>query len=200
MAIFEIAKKWNLVKIKFREIAFLAVLNLFPVQKLIFGYFWNSKKWILIYMISRVVWPAVQTYSRYYNVTLQYNSSYACDFDIIWKKGKNSILQKYFMRIFEVWSDNISQKARKIKKSPGQKNSWNQINQLHENSIFCNFKNSQKSIFELGKSLKLPKIQCHKKFFIFLFDFTSFFAWTFLNFLAYYASKFLNFLSKFHNF
>ena len=27
------------------EIAFLAVLNFFPVQKLIFGHFWNCKKW-----------------------------------------------------------------------------------------------------------------------------------------------------------
>ena len=29
--------------------------------------------------------------------------------------------------------------------------------------IFCNFKNSQKSIFELGKSLKLPEMQFHEK-------------------------------------
>ena len=29
------------------------------------------------------------------------------------------------------------------------------------NSIFWNFKNGQKSIFELGKSLKLPKMQFH---------------------------------------
>ena len=35
----------------------------------------------------------------------------------------------------------------------------------------CNFKNGQKSIFELGKSLKLPKMQFHE---INLFDFTSF--------------------------
>ena len=28
----------------FREIAFLAVLNFFPVKKFIFGHFWNSKK------------------------------------------------------------------------------------------------------------------------------------------------------------
>ena len=50
-----------------------------------------------------------------------------------------------------------------IKKTPGQKNLWNQINQFHEifllpKSIFCIFKNGQKSIFELGKSLKLPKM------------------------------------------
>ena len=31
----------------FREIAYLAVLNFFLVQKLIFGHFWNSKKWNL---------------------------------------------------------------------------------------------------------------------------------------------------------
>ena len=32
----------------FREIAFLAVLNFFLVQKLIFGHFWNCKKWNLV--------------------------------------------------------------------------------------------------------------------------------------------------------
>ena len=48
---------------------------------------------------------------------------------------------------------------------------------------FFNFQNGQKSIFELGKSLKLPKMQFHEIFFLFI-DFTSFFAWTFLNFLA----------------
>ena len=39
-------------------------------------------------------------------------------------------------------------------------------------SIFWNFKNGQKSIFEMGKSLKLPKMQFHE---IDLLDFTSFF-------------------------
>ena len=52
------------------------------------------------------------------------------------------------------------------------------------NFIFCNFKNDQKSIFELRKSLKLPKVQFHEKIIFDLFDFASFFAWTFLNFLA----------------
>ena len=33
------------------------------------------------------------------------------------------------------------------------------------NSIFCNFKNGQKSNFELGKSLKLPKMQFHVEHF-----------------------------------
>ena len=54
--------------------------------------------------------------------------------------------------------------GQKIKKSPGQKklvksNKINFMNLFLPNSIFCNFKNGQKSIFELGKSLKLPKMQ-----------------------------------------
>ena len=65
-------------------------------------------------------------------------------------------------------------------KSPGQKNSWNQINQFHEKffltklHFFFNIKNGQKWIFELGKSLILPKMQFHEK--KYLFDFMSFFA------------------------
>ena len=39
--------KSNKSKYFFCEIAFLAVLNFFPVQKLIFGHFWNCKKWNL---------------------------------------------------------------------------------------------------------------------------------------------------------
>ena len=42
---------------------------------------------------------------------------------------------------------------------------------------------AKKSIFELGKSLKLPKMQFRINKFD-LFDFTSFFAWTFLKILA----------------
>ena len=34
---------WNQIN-QFREIAFLAVLNFFPVEKLIFGHFWYCKK------------------------------------------------------------------------------------------------------------------------------------------------------------
>ena len=49
--------------------------------------------------------------------------------------------------------------------------------------LAASFKNGQKSIFELGKTLKLPKMQFHAKK-IDLFDFTSFFDWTFLKFLA----------------
>ena len=37
--------------------------------------------------------------------------------------------------------------------------------------------------------LKLPKMQFHEKKIFDLFDFTSFFAWTFLNFLAHYATS-----------
>ena len=68
-------------------------------------------------------------------------------------------------------------KVVKSNKSISRKKVW-------PNFIFCNFKNGQKSIFEQGKSFKLPKIQLHE---IDLLDFKSFFAWTFLNFLARYA-------------
>ena len=59
-----------------------------------------------------------------------------------------------------------------FKKSPGKKNP-REINQFHEFfsdqiPFLCNFKNDQISIFELGKSLKLPKIQFHKKIFGFI--------------------------------
>ena len=40
--------KSNKSKTFFREIAFLAVLNFFPVQELIFGHFWNCEKWNLV--------------------------------------------------------------------------------------------------------------------------------------------------------
>ena len=57
-----------------------------------------------------------------------------------------------------------------IKSRP--KSSWNQINQfqkkIDKNPIFCNFNNGQKSIFELGKGLKLPKMQFHEKKWIYL--------------------------------
>ena len=49
------------------------------------------------------------------------------------------------------------------------------------NSIFCNFKNGQKSIFEPTKSLKLPNMQFHEKKFD-LFDFTIFLPGIFLIF------------------
>ena len=49
----------------------------------------------------------------------------------------------------------------KIRSDPkgGQKN----LTDFSVNSIFCYFKNGQKSIFELGESLKLPKMQFQEK-------------------------------------
>ena len=52
---------------------------------------------------------------------------------------------------------------------------------IFTNSIFCNFKNGQKSIFELGKNLKLPEMQFHEKKFN-VFDLTSFLPGLFLIF------------------
>ena len=72
----------------------------------------------------------------------------------------------------------MGQKIKKVqaKKLVKSNKSISRKNFFWPNSIFCNFKNGQKSIFELGKSLKLPKMQFHEKFFFDLFDFTSFFA------------------------
>ena len=49
----EAKNSWNQIN-QLREIAFLAVLNFFPVQKLIFGRFYNGKKWILIKKIREI--------------------------------------------------------------------------------------------------------------------------------------------------
>ena len=56
----------------------------------------------------------------------------------------------------------------KLKKSRAKINSRNQINQFHEKKFltkihFSGFKNDQKSIFDLGKILKLPEMQFHEK-------------------------------------
>ena len=56
-------------------------------------------------------------------------------------------------------------------------------NFVSPNSNFYYFKNGQKSSFELGKKFKTAKNAISRKK-IDLFDFTAFFAWTFLNFLA----------------
>ena len=98
----------------------------------------------------------------------------------------------------------LSQCARKFKKVQAKKNSSNQINQFHEKifdqiSIFAISKMTKNSIFELRKTLKLPKMQLHEifllnfheKYDVFCFcqidsfDFTRFFFWPglFLNFL-----------------
>ena len=52
--------------------------------------------------------------------------------------------------------------GQKIFKNPGQKT--HEIKQIN----FCFFKNGQKSIFELGKSLKLQEMQFHEKNLIYL--------------------------------
>ena len=49
-----------------------------------------------------------------------------------------------------------------LKKTRPKKNLRSQRNQLHE-KFFCHFKNGQKSIFEVGKSLKLPKMLYEEK-------------------------------------
>ena len=77
--------------------------------------------------------------------------------------------EKNWFMVFFFTSENpgLAQWARKFKKVQGKKNSWNKINQFHEKNFFdqipffCNFKNGQKSFFELGKSLNLPKMQFH---------------------------------------
>ena len=56
----------------------------------------------------------------------------------------------------EVLHEVQSKKFVKSNKSISRKHFW-------PNSILCNFKNGQKSIFELGKSLKLPEMQFHEK-------------------------------------
>ena len=88
-------------------------------------------------------------------------------------------MQNYYIHS-TAWARNFKtvQAKKKIVKSISLKKIFLQI------SLFAISKNDQKSIFELGKSLKMPRIQFHK-FFLDLFDFTSFFfAWTFLIFLA----------------
>ena len=55
------------------------------------------------------------------------------------------------------------------------------------NSIFCNFKNGQKPIFELGKLQKIAKNAISRKKIIYLISRVFFLAWTFLNFLVHYV-------------
>ena len=73
-----------------------------------------------------------------------------------------------------------AQWARKFKKVQAKKT-------VKSNKSISNFKNGQKSIFELGKSLKLPEMQFHEKNFLIYLISRVFFAWTFLNFLAHCA-------------
>ena len=50
--------------------------------------------------------------------------------------------------------------------------------------FFAISKLAKNQFLKWGKSLKLPKMQFHEKNLFELFDFTSFFVWTFSNFLA----------------
>ena len=60
--------------------------------------------------------------------------------------------------------------GQKIKKSSDQKNLWNQVNQFHEKVFgqipFFALSKIALSIFELGKNLKVPKMQFHEKNFL----------------------------------
>ena len=66
------------------------------------------------------------------------------------------------------------------------------------NSIFCNFKIGQKSIFELGKSLKLPTMQFHEKIFFDLFDFNKIFYG--FDFTSFFCLDFFQFFGPICNF
>ena len=72
-----------------------------------------------------------------------------------------------------------------LKKSRPKKNSWNQINQFffREIAFLAVFPSSK---IDFWPFLKWQKMEFGQNIFheIDLFDFTSFFAWTFLNFLA----------------
>ena len=76
-----------------------------------------------------------------------------------------------------------------LKKSR-QKNSWNQINQRFF-SWTCIFGSFPSSKIVFCPFLKLQKMEFDQKIFreIDLFDFTSFLAWTFLNFLAHCVGR-----------
>ena len=68
--------------------------------------------------------------------------------------SRKGIIFPWNWNIFErLYKKLVQIQEEKILKSPGQKHSWNQINQFHGKKTF--FKNGKKSIFKLGKSLKL---------------------------------------------
>ena len=83
---------------------------------------------------------------------------------------KNEILSTILTRKIDLWSFFSRVKIlvwhsgpENLKKSRAKKNSWNKINQFHEKiffdqiPFFCNFKNDQKSIFELGRKFRIGK-------------------------------------------
>ena len=77
--------------------------------------------------------------------------------------------------------------GQKILKSPAQKISWSQINQFQEKIFltkfhFLQFQKWPKINFWTGKNFKTTRYAISRKKFFDLFDFTSLFAWIFLNF------------------
>ena len=64
--------------------------------------------------------------------------------------------------------------GQKIKKKAQAKKHVKSNKSSFTKKIIFNFKNGQKSIFEVGKNLKLPEMQFHEKK-LDIFDFMSFF-------------------------
>ena len=79
---------WNQINQFFsREIAFLADLNFFPVQKLIFGHFWICKKWNLVKKIIREIdWFDFTSFLAWTFL----NFLAHCGCDPLWKVIENS--------------------------------------------------------------------------------------------------------------
>ena len=105
---------------------------------------------------------------NYYNYNSKTVHQLVCDLDKKkFRETADNIWQLLWWTSSSIrWIVCVHSGTENLKKSR-PKNSWNQINQFHEeffwpNSIFGDFKNGQKSIFELGKSLKLPKMQFHQ--------------------------------------
>ena len=113
------AKKWNLVKIKFREIDLFDFTSFFGLEFFKFSG--------LLCIVESTVKPLISRHLC--NPSLALATFLEDDFWIFCKK--NLV------------------KSKKIN--------------FTKKYIFCYFKNGQKSIFELGKSLKLPKMQFHEK-------------------------------------
>jgi len=73
---------------------------------------------------------------------------------------------------FQINFQLMQSEPENLKKSRPKKT--REIKQINFTNIFCpnfiscTFKNDQNSIFELGKSLKLPKMQFHEKIFGFI--------------------------------
>ena len=102
-------------------------------------------------------------------------------------RSNNYKVFKFFPICNNRWQRSGPENYKKswLKKLVKSNNSISRKMFLTKFHFFCNFKNGQKSIFEVGNSIKM---QFHKVKKI-LFDFTSFFVWTFLKFLGRYAPE-----------